>query len=168
VGRLAGLQPSLIVGWFENDRHSVVNPFRQFIRISGDDGEGFEILARRLVFPCLPQAGEGEERPTLKSDCVWLLGLGVGLVSFDIGFLPLVKPIGGDETATSLEGLTECGAGGDGLRSGVDGGVAGFSVFGPARDKPPAHDGELSLACVRSEPWAEPDHWLPALRGHVV
>lgn len=56
---LAG-EPSIEVARVEDDGHAIVDRSHEFVRIGGDDRVALEPSTVRGVFPCVPQAGEGE------------------------------------------------------------------------------------------------------------
>ena len=82
--RVEWSQPAFVIAAGENHRHPGMDRGREFVSLRGEYAEGFERLLRGLVFPPLPDAGEGVERTVLQADRVGLLRLGVQL-------RPLVK-----------------------------------------------------------------------------
>jgi hypothetical protein len=120
-----------------------VESLGNLVGIGGDDSKGLEGLGV-LGFPGFPKAGEGVGLAGTESD-------GEGALGFGIEFLPLIKSVGGDETAALLEGFAIGGLDDDFFGAGVEGGVAELGVLGPEGDKAPAGDGELARAGVAVE-----------------
>lgn len=140
----SGIEPLIVGRGSENDRHSVVNRFREFIRVRGDDRTGFQgfPLSGRPVFP---QACKGERTFTLQPDPHGLLPPPF--------CLPLIEPRRNDQTASFLEGSPKRGLLCHGLCFGVDALGANLGVFGPRRNQPPAQHDQFSERGVGFNPY---------------
>src|ERR1700679_3749836 len=90
------IQPSVIVGRFQDHWHSVVNGRGEFVGVGGDNAEALKPIFGRWVLPCVPYPSEGKWLPASQ-------GEGVGLLVLLIHPLPFVKPIGGDEAAPAMK-----------------------------------------------------------------
>ena len=101
--RVSNRQPPFIVLAMKYDRHSIVNRFHEFVGVNGDDCIGLQRLPGDLVLLFIPKASEREEFSVLHGNGVWLLRLLVNL-------LPLIKPIGRNQTTTTLPRFTVHGS----------------------------------------------------------
>ena len=119
-----------------------------FVGVRGDHRERANPLARRWVFPVLPDAADAERLAVLHGDGKWLLGL----LAFDR--LPLVKSVDRQDAVPPAVGFAEHRQLVDGLALGVDGLAPALGVFAPIRNEPPAQrvEGDLSRLMIA------PDH----------
>lgn len=90
----------------------------------GEDGEGLQYFRRSGRLPTVPKRGEGERVRSGGGD-------GVRLFGFRVELLPLIKTIGGNQTALAFEGRAKCGRSGDGFRTSIKSGEANLRVFRP-------------------------------------
>jgi hypothetical protein len=51
---VGSIKPSVVVGWLQDHRHSVMYRRGEFVRIGGDDAEALEPISGRRVFPAVP------------------------------------------------------------------------------------------------------------------
>src|ERR1039458_5645276 len=70
------IEPAIVVFWFKDYRHAVVNRLHQLIRIGSEDGEGLE---RFLVFalPPVPQSRESVGLAALEREGEGMFCLGI-------------------------------------------------------------------------------------------
>jgi hypothetical protein len=107
------IEPPVEVAGVHDDGHAVVNRCHQLIRVSGDDREALQPLAIRRVFPCVPQAREGEHIAAGQVE-------GEGLFVLRIELLPFVEAGSWYQAPALLEWLTVGGRVGDRLGAGID------------------------------------------------
>src|SRR5216684_4894386 len=93
------IEPEIVIVWFEDDRHSVVNVLEQGVGVCGQDRAGLDYFASR-IFPLVPQSSKCKQSIVGHSDVEGLLLLGADL-------FPFVKPICRDQAAPLLHRLTE-------------------------------------------------------------
>ena len=99
---IAGLHPTTVVSRFEDDRHPVVKRLGDLVWIGCENRKCLEDGAI-FGLPSLPQSSEGVGFAAPEAERKGLLGLG----GVRLRALPLVKGVGGDETAATLEGFAK-------------------------------------------------------------
>src|ERR1022692_5157246 len=109
----------------ENDRHSVMNVGQKCICRSRNDRTRFDEFPLR-VLPAVPDSSERKDRIVRESKAKGGLPLAV--------FRPLVKSVGGNQTAARLQGFAESRLLGNRLGPGVNHLVARFGVLRPERN----------------------------------
>jgi hypothetical protein len=68
AGHLSYGQPAVIVGWIDDQRHSVVDLAGHVIRRAGDYGKSLNPLAAPRGLPALPEAAKRKRAIVLEAD----------------------------------------------------------------------------------------------------
>jgi hypothetical protein len=123
------------------------------VRLCGDDGRGFHLLAVGS-HPGLPQAGEADRNAILRTDAKRALAAG--------RVLPFVETVRGEEAPPPSHGIAERGLVIDRLGARVDEQAEAAGILHPGWDQAPTHQRKLSLAL----PHAHDGHRLRG--GHIV
>ena len=103
--RVAGIDPAGIVTGLEDDWHPVVDGLGELVGIGRENRKGLEDWAI-FRLPSLSQSSEGIGFAAAECEREGLRGLGG---RFRWRALPLVKGVGGDETAAAFEGFAKEG-----------------------------------------------------------